>query len=35
LGEATILFTAVIGILSIVRRVGRKNKEQEGTGKSE
>lgn len=28
LGEATILFTAVIGILSIVRRVGRKRPDE-------
>ncbi|MFC1480530.1 hydrogen gas-evolving membrane-bound hydrogenase subunit E, partial [Candidatus Omnitrophota bacterium] len=29
LGEATILFTAVIGVLAIVRRVGRKKEGQE------
>ena len=29
LGEATVLFTAVIGVLAIVRRVGRKKKNQE------
>ncbi len=29
LGEATVLFTAVIGVLAIVRRVGRKTKDEE------
>ncbi len=29
LGEATILFTAVVGVLAIVRRVGRKKSEEE------
>lgn len=29
LGEATVLFTAVIGVLSLVRRVGRKKEEVE------
>jgi len=28
LGEATILFTAVIGVLTIVRRIGRKKKDE-------
>lgn len=28
LGEATILFTAVIGVLAIVRRIGRKKKDE-------
>ena len=28
LGEATILFTAVIGVLTVLRRVGRKKKEK-------
>lgn len=28
LGEATVLFTAVIGVLAIVRRIGRKKPEQ-------
>ncbi len=28
LGEATVLFTAVIGVLAVVRRVGRKNPEE-------
>lgn len=28
LGEATVLFTAVIGVLAIVRRIGRKKKDQ-------
>ncbi len=26
LGEATVLFTAVIGVLAIIRRIGRKKK---------
>lgn len=29
LGEATVLFTAVIGVLSVVRRIGRKKEGQE------
>jgi len=29
LGEATVLFTAVIGVLAIVRRIGRKNVNEE------
>ena len=29
LGEATVLFTAVIGVLAIVRKVGRKKREEE------
>lgn len=29
LGEATVLFTAVIGVLAIVRRTGRKKEDQE------
>ena len=29
LGEATVLFTAVIGVLAIVRRIGRKKKGQD------
>jgi multicomponent Na+:H+ antiporter subunit B len=29
LGEATILFTAVIGVLAIVRRIGRKKVDEE------
>lgn len=28
LGEATVLFTAVIGVLAIVRRIGRKSKDE-------
>ncbi len=28
LGEATILFTAVIGVLTIVRRIGRKKQDE-------
>jgi len=28
LGEATVLFTAVIGVMAIVRRIGRKNQNQ-------
>jgi len=27
LGEATVLFTAVIGVLAVVRKIGRKNQE--------
>ena len=29
LGEATVLFTAVIGVLAVVRRIGRKKKDQD------
>jgi multicomponent Na+:H+ antiporter subunit B len=29
LGEATVLFTAVIGVLAIIRRIGRKKKDDE------
>jgi multisubunit Na+/H+ antiporter MnhB subunit len=29
LGEATILFTAVIGVLAVVRRIGRKKVDEE------
>ena len=29
LGEATVLFTAVIGVLAIVRKIGRKKREEE------
>ncbi len=30
LGEATVLFTAVMGVLAVVRRVGRKKEKREG-----
>jgi multisubunit Na+/H+ antiporter MnhB subunit len=29
LGEATVLFTAVIGVLAVVRRIGRKKEGQQ------
>ena len=29
LGEATILFTAVVGVLAVVRRIGRKKADEE------
>lgn len=35
LGEATVLFTAVIGVLSIVRRVGRKKEGQKDVGEED
>jgi multicomponent Na+:H+ antiporter subunit B len=30
LGEATVLFTAVVGVLTIMRRIGRKQPSDEG-----
>jgi multisubunit Na+/H+ antiporter MnhB subunit len=32
LGEATVLFTAVVGVLTIMRRAGRKEQNNEGRG---
>ena len=35
LGEATILFTAVIGVLAVVRRIGRKTEGAENEAEEE